>query len=442
MTSPRPLPQHPVLAALIRGLASPQATAALSLTVFGVAFATPLIRSVLGWNGLIGVLLALVPIAVLVVIARWDTIEWQGLLPVSILAFIGWCLLSTLWTDHELATLAGSLYQIAFAFLGLTVALTRDMIQIVRSVGPVLRALLTASIAIEVLSGLILDTPFNFMGVQGTLAMGGPIQGVFGTRNMLGFMALIALITFIVEWRTRSVTRGVLVYSLTIAIACLGLSQSPVTALVSIVLGLAALALYGLRQAPADTRRTLQWALAGLAVIVLYVTYLSRLRVLALLNAGSEFEYRYLLWFQTWKLVPVHEIEGWGWSGLWQDVTPFTYINNALVRNHDTALNAFLDVYLQVGIVGLCAFLALIVLAFVRSWLLASNRRTVTYTWPALVLVALIATSAAESFVLVDAGWLLLVVCAVKASQNMSWRTRLGSTSKSGPSERHPESVE
>ncbi|MCP2031683.1 O-antigen ligase [Okibacterium sp. HSC-33S16] len=424
MTSPRPLP-HPVFTALVRGLGSAQAAAALSLTIFGVAFATPLIRSILGWNGLIGVMVALVPVAILIVMARWDTIEWHGLLPISILAFMGWCLLSTFWTDHQWVTLSSALYQIAFAFLGLTVALTRDLIQIVRSVGAVLRTLLTASIAVEVLSGLILDMPFPFMGVQGSIAMGGPIQGVFGTRNMLGFMALIAVVTFIIEWRTRAVTRPVLIYSLAVALACLGLSQSPITILVSFALGLAALALYGLRQAPKETRRTLQWALAGLTIVVLSVTYLSRLRVLALLNAGSEFEFRYLLWFQTWKLVPVNQLEGWGWSGFWQDVAPYTYINNSLVRDHETALNAFLDVYLQVGLVGLLAFLSLLVFAFVRSWLLASNRRTVTYTWPALVLVALIATSAAESFVLVEAGWLLLVVCTVKASQNMSWRTRL-----------------
>ena len=36
----------------------------------------------------------------------------------------------------------------------------------------------------------------------------GPIQGIFGSRNMLGFVALIALLTFIVEWRTRIVTRA------------------------------------------------------------------------------------------------------------------------------------------------------------------------------------------------------------------------------------------
>lgn len=433
MTASRPGENHPALASLVRALGSPHAAAALSLTVFGVAFATPLIRSVLGWSGLIGVVAALVPVAVLVVVARWDTIEWQGLLPISILVFLGWCLLSTLWTDHQWITLSSALYQIAFAFLGLTVALTRDMIQIVRSVGTVLRVLLSASLAVEVLSGLILDAPFVFMGVEGNIALGGPIQGIFGTRNTLGFMALIGILTFIIEWRTRSTTRGVSVYSLTVGAACLVLSQSPVTFLVAIALGLAALALYGLRQAPADTRRALQWVLAGLTVVALFSTWLARSRVLALLNAGSEFEYRYSLWFQAWTLAPIRGMEGWGWSGLWQDVPPYTFINNVLGRSHESALNAFVEVYLQVGAVGLVAFTALLMLAFVRSWLLASNRRTVTYTWPALVLVALIATSAAESFILIEGGWLLLVVCAVKASQNMSWRTRLRSRHDPAP---------
>jgi exopolysaccharide production protein ExoQ len=39
--------------------------------------------------------------------------------------------------------------------------------------------------------------------------------------------------------------------------------------------------------------------------------------------------------------------------------------------------------------------------------------------------VVLLATSAAESTVLVEFGWLLLLVCAVKAAQGMSWRSAL-----------------
>ena len=43
----------------------------------------------------------------------------------------------------------------------------------------------------------------------------------------------------------------------------------------------------------------------------------------------------------------------------------------------------------------------------------------------ASVLVAIAVTSFAESFALVEGGWMLLVVCAVKAARDMSWRDAL-----------------
>jgi exopolysaccharide production protein ExoQ len=42
--------------------------------------------------------------------------------------------------------------------------------------------------------------------------------------------------------------------------------------------------------------------------------------------------------------------------------------------------------------------------------------------WPALILITLTAASAAESFALVEIGWFCLVICAVKAAQELSWR--------------------
>ncbi|MEJ1230394.1 MAG: hypothetical protein WDM88_06835 [Galbitalea sp.] len=44
------------------------------------------------------------------------------------------------------------------------------------------------------------------------------------------------------------------------------------------------------------------------------------------------------------------------------------------------------------------------------------------FAWPALVLVALLIGALAESSILVDFGWLTLVVCSVKASRELSWR--------------------
>ena len=88
--------------------------------------------------------------------------------------------------------------------------------------------------------------------------------------------------------------------------------------------------------------------------------------------------------------------------GLWPTgVTPYGWLDFVTRRDQASGLNAFLDVYFQVGLIGFLSFLALVGLAFWRSWLLASNKRTLVYVWSPLVLVILIVTSAAESTALI-----------------------------------------
>jgi hypothetical protein len=82
-------------------------------------------------------------------------------------------------------------------------------------------------------------------------------------------------------------------------------------------------------------------------------------------------------------------------------------------------------VLFQVGIVGLVIFIGVLGLAFVRSWLLAGHRRSILYAWPALVMIALLVVSLAESSILTDFGWLTFTVCCVTASRELSWRKAL-----------------
>ncbi|MFF2052764.1 O-antigen ligase family protein [Leifsonia sp. NPDC058194] len=420
-------PRSPrVPAAVTEFLGSARFNSALAVLAVGTAFSTHAIRALIGWPGLIGALSVLAVLAALSFVAQWRLIEWHGLLPVSALLFVGWCALSILWSQYQWATLAGVIYQLLFAFLAVYIALVRDAIQIVRVVGDALRFLLTVSLALEVLSGLLLDLPIAFLGIQGNIASGGPIQGLFGTRNQLSIVALIAFVTFLVELRTRSVRPPKAAYSITLAVLCILLAHSPVIAAVSLVVGLATLALYLMRKVPAHQRPYVQWGLAVLTIAALVVAYIYRTRVIDLLNARADFQVRYQLWIQIWELIPVQQGVGWGWAGAWPtDLYPFTAIQSATGAYHSDGLNAYLDVYLQVGIIGLLLFIALVALAFVRSWLLASNRRSVVYAWAPLVLVALLVTSVFESSILVEAGWMLLIVCTVKASQGMSWRLRL-----------------
>ena len=444
MSTGRGLPAHR-LAAIEKTMGSAPVAQALAWCIIGVAFGAPAIRRVIGTPGLVAMLVTLVVGSAVVLIARRQYLDWHGLLPLSIIAFIAWCAVSVAWSGYPTDSLEGAFNLAVYAFLGLTVALTRDLIQIVRTTGAVLRVLLTASLALEVASGIIFDQPIGFLGIEGLLANGGPIQGLFETRNLLGMVTSIALVTFVIEWRTRSVPKPVARYSITIAVLCLLFSGSPVTLIVVLVLAVASAALYGLRRARPEARRLLQGALLAVGSISLIVVYLLRTRIIDLLNAGSEFEVRYRLWLSVWNYIQIHPLEGWGWTGSWQtDEPPFNYIIWTVGREHTSALNAYLDVYLQVGLVGIFAFVLLCGFAFLRSWLLASNRRSTVYAWPALVLVALLATGMTESFLLSESGWLLLVICAVKGSQGMSWRSRLPEKppQAQGPGASHPETLD
>ncbi|MBO1737385.1 O-antigen ligase [Leifsonia sp. TF02-11] len=407
-------------------LGSARFTSTLALLAVVTGFSTHAIRAVIGWPGLIGALCTIAVLAALSFIAQRKLIEWHGLLPISALLFVGWCALSLIWSDYQWATLAGVVYQLLFAFLAVYIALVRDAIQIVRVVGDALRALLTVSLALEILSGLLLDVPIRFLGIAGNIAAGGPIQGLFGSRNALSIVALIAFVTFLVELRTRSVRPQLAAYSITLAVLCILLAHSPVIAAVSVVVGFATLALYLLRKVPAHRRTLVQWGLAVLTIAALVTAYIYRTRVIDLLNARADFQVRYKLWIQIWELIPINQITGWGWVGAWPtDLYPFNAIQDATSTYHPNGLNAYLDVYLQVGFIGLLLFVALIALAFSRSWLLASNRRSVVYAWAPLVMVSLLVTSVFESSILIESGWMLLVICTVKASQGMSWRLRL-----------------
>lgn len=398
---------------------------ALALIAIGLAFSTHAVRSLIGWPGLLAALGGLLMLCAASLVTRWRAIEWYGILPLTILVFVGWSAASVLWSNAPLASGVRVAYLVAYAVLGVYVALMRDTIQIVRAFGDTFRLLLGASLALEVFAGVLVDQPIRFLGVEGNIAALGPIQGIFGSRNLLGFVALIALITFIVEWRTHIVSRTRTIFSVVLGALCIVFAGSPTTwiALGAALVALAAL--YGLRRVPEQSRWRWQLGLLVLVAATLVTGWILRIRIIELLDARAEFDVRLDLWRELSRYLSLNPLQGWGWVGKWPDAPPYTWLEAGVGRPHESALNAYFDAYFQVGVIGALAFAALIGVALVRSWLLASNRRSVVYLWPALVLVAIAVTSAAESFALYEGGWMLVVICAVKAARDMSWRDAL-----------------
>ena len=404
-------------------LSSARFVTALTTAAVGAAASAFALRQTIGWPGLLGILGGLLALFALVLFMKRGEIEWSGLLPISLIVFCGWAAISVFWSLYQWATLGSLVYFFAFTVLGVAIALLRDTIQIVRAFGDVLRFTLFASFVVEVVSGLLIDSRIQFLDVAGNLERLGPIQGILGTRNQLGIVSVVALITFAMELRTKSIRRGVGIGSVVLAALCLALSQSPVAIGTTVMVGVATLVLYGLRRVAPENRRFWQFGLLAAALIAAVLAWVFRSRVIGTLDATTELNYRLDLWRRVFDLIPSHSLEGWGWIGIWRsDLGPFVAFRPIEGGVPDSAANAFIDVWFQLGIVGFLLFLGLVILAFVRSWLLAAQQRSIVFTWPALVLLALVTTSLAESMILIEFGWLTLVVCTVKASRELSWR--------------------
>jgi O-antigen ligase len=201
------------------------------------------------------------------------------------------------------------------------------------------------------------------------------------------------------------------------------LTQSPVAIGIAAMVAAATGILYALRRVPSGRRRYWQVATLALVGAVAIAAWAARGPIVTALNGGGELNFRLRVWQQVWDLVSFHNIEGWGWVGGWpREIFPYSVVVGSAERESLSAYNGFLDVWLQLGLVGLAIFVGFLGLTFVRSWLLASRRRSIVFAWPALVLVALIVSGLAESMFLLEFGWLTVVVCSVKAARELSWR--------------------
>lgn len=411
---------------IARLLGSVEMARAFTLAVLGAVFGSFAIEQMTSAVTLSTIIAILCLLGAAILWVRRDELSPLRIAPSSLVAFLGWALVSLVWTTDRSDTFFGWMSLFGFAFLALAVGHVRDTLQTVRAIGDTLRVLLTVSLGVEILSGILLDVPFTFLGIQGNLAEGGPIQGIFGSRNMLGFIAVLALITFVIEWRTQSVNAPRAVASIALAGSLAFLSSSPTVLVLAAAVGVVTVALTIVRHASAERRSLVQWMLGILVALALTVAFALRHQIIALLDAGSDFSLRGDLWNTILDFVALKPIQGWGWFGSWaRGEYPFTYINFQLDDRHQSALNAFFDVLLQLGAAGLVLFLLLGGVALIRSWLVASVRRSVVYAWTPITLVTLAVDSMFESFTLVGAGWFLLVLCALRAGQSRSWRENI-----------------
>jgi exopolysaccharide production protein ExoQ len=393
-------------------------------------------RDLLGWVPFFIICGFSVTIWAVLLVRGWDRIRHRGL-PLTLVVFISWACLSVTWSSYQGATAlaAGVLICTTISAFGLAYLLPWS--SFVRALGLTLRWILGLSVAFELYVALILQHPVlpiwqhvkgiapgEFYWCEGKFFQGGPIQGIVGNRNLLGFIALLAIVTFSVQLADNLISRVAGYFWLVVSYACIVLTQSA-TVIFAMVLVLicGALALWARRRGDGRHRLvywTALWSFVGVAILATIAGPL----IATTIGRSPDFTGRADIWqivIHMWEQRPVL---GWGWISYWAPwVAPFDHL---VVRHGVTYLQAhdvWLDVGMQLGIIGLAMFVVLVGTALWRGWFRAVDRPrwdldvrrpfVSLHMMPLFILACLGAQSLTESRMLIEGGWALLVIAAV-----------------------------
>ena len=394
-------------------------------------------RSLLGWWGYGAIVLIIFTGVVIGLVHLKPNWIWPRF-PKSLIAFLGLATLSLAWTNYLGASLIGISLQWVTTLAALFLALCLTWAELLRTLAAALRWVLGLSLVFEVVVAVFVrhpvlpfwvdygteKVPQAFYWSRALLLHGGPIEGIVASRNLLGFVALLAVIVFAVQLAAGTVRRGWGVAWLGLAVLTLVLTRSATVSMAAGVVGFAWLfALWTRRRGPQRRRPVYLVAAASVIAAGAGVAAFTP-QLLAVFGKSPDVTGRIDIWRGVIEAASERPMLGWGWVSYWAPwAEPFQGLAVRKGVVYLQAHNAWLDVWLQLGIVGVIVFVALVLSTLWRSWFLAVDRPrrgiddTEPYSasalLPLLLLIALLAQSVAESRMLIESGWVLLVVLAV-----------------------------
>jgi O-antigen ligase len=137
------------------------------------------------------------------------------------------------------------------------------------------------------------------------------------------------------------------------------------------------------------------------------------------------------IWYEVGKLIAKRPMQGWGWIGYWMPgAKPLDRLVKVDGVQQYHAHDAYLDVTMQLGVIGLLLFLLMLALSFIKLWRLAVRHNNALYLWPLLVFSGILVLNITESRMLVENGWMIIVLFMVKVNEP---KDRLEPSSNSVP---------
>lgn len=363
--------------------------------------------------------LLVLPLAALVLgMAHWR-VHRQGekvVLPVGLLAFLGWSVASYTWsTDRH-----DSAHQI-LEWIG--IALTGVIAAIVLRREELLRAFSLGSKLLIVMTGTALVVAYHAASAPPVIDPAPGWHGPIGGKNILGLLMALAIILFAAEMKTVRSDRW---WILAAVVLLLGSQSGAGLCITLLVVAIWAWE-WGLKGVTNRINRVMfkiiSILLAAAGALFLLTDFPA---ATSLFGKSSTLTGRTHIWSAVITAIKQKPTFGYGFAGVWFEKTgPTAVIWKHIGFTAYEAHDLYLDIWLQLGLVGIALFVVVAVMAALRL-LPAVRQKDPGFRWITLIFMALLIEGIVESDLL--SAEILLFAAAVTASAIP--RSRLGGRSR------------
>lgn len=247
----------------------------------------------------------------------------------------------------------------------------------------------------------------------------GAWKGVFGDKNRFGANAAMGLIALFMlanyaEKRQRWAFILLFLYS-----AILMLSGS-VTAFVLAIVGLLLTVFYQ-RFTWLGKKSVLLINLSVLTLASIFYVLLTKwTEILGFFDRDPTLSARTLIWnYIITSKIPAHPLLGYGKSVFWSSDRLTSGFEVAARHIPSHAHNGFLDLILEVGLIGFTIFLITWMLTYMRAIKLTYDSKKASFLWPTIFLSMLVLFNISESYLVlfVNLNWVLFIALALSLSR-------------------------
>ena len=365
------------------------------------------------------------------------TLRWRQFVAVVtgdklLLLLVAIVVLSVLWSAAPETTLRRAVALVGTTAFGAYLA-TRY------TLGGQLR-LLASALGIAAVLSLAFGIALPSYGISSDPLFLGDWQGIYNHKNALGSDMALAAIVFLILARGGGGRRWLFWGGFVLAVGLILLSDS--RSALTVLLALMALW---------PVYRSLRWrytlALPFLILAVLLgagvATWLvsNAEIVLGALGRDITLSGRTELWSLVWDKIQERPLLGYGYSGFWLGLEgESASIWLATGSEVPAADNGFLDLWLNVGLLGVAVFVAEFSAAFLRAAAWVRVGRSSEEIWPCIFLTFVLLYSVSESVFLRQNStlWILYVSTVLSATpRNAPTDEEIARTGRAGPGPTH-----